>query len=382
MENDVSEVPKRNLAALFGNGVSVGFNSALKLDNITKEVLERFEASTAENHGVSEALKEIASFSFQNQDSVEEDFEQLVGAFNNDFLNIQKIRSLSKAFSTQPEQIDAAIETIQSFAAEIRYRAISHILEVIFERSFSPNDSGNLHHQYVQTIIDEFKGPIVFGNLNYDTLLLSSLSLLVPYQFCDSAFGTKIRVQAGNQNFQGHLLRKSKNDFLPLEDRRIRLLQLHGSLTYWASKDNETIIKIPTDSLRNLDQWSSLRDNPKTSKPVVVLTHQEAKTKLVKEYPFSLSYELFGEGLELAGHWLISGYSFKDQSANELLRSTYRKLSTKPKVLVVTLGNQLSNELVYETFGEDFTSSLNIQISRTGVSEMKHSAEWRSFIAK
>lgn len=81
--------------------------------------------------------------------------------------------------------------------------------------------------------------------------------------------------------------------------------------------------------------------------------------------------------------WLVMGYSFRDQCVNELLRREFSRREIKPKVLIVTYGDELLREDVEFAFGwaaEDQDSSDWLSISREGADAMPSTQEWAAFI--
>ncbi|MCG2622687.1 SIR2 family protein [Arthrobacter sp. I2-34] len=176
-------------------------------------------------------------------------------------------------------------------------------------------------------------------------------------------------------------LRRRPEDF---PDSRIRLLHLHGSLTYWSDRERTVFAKLDTAFLQTYDQWQAVRDQETNVRPVVVLANQRDKAAHVTEFPFSLAYEMFGRGLKDAQHWLVVGYSFRDECVNEMLRAEFSERVVKPKVLVVTYGDQPSRHDVERALGwaaEDSSSKHWLTINRYGADEMTNSLDWKSFIS-
>lgn len=380
---DAPQKPTRcNLAVLTGNGVSIGFNTDLSLNQITEEVLSRFSANSFENDAIRTALIEISNLVIPDGPAAENDFEKLVGAFDSDFLKINSLRLLAKNYSSNPADLEMSLNALQEFAFEIKQRAIGHILEVIFERSRSTIDEGNHHHQFVREIVSRFKGQLVIGNLNYDSLMLSSLIKAAPRDLTDFADGqpsAQITWTAGSRKFVGQTLRKLESDFPSLRDRRIRLLHLHGSLTYWVTGDGLHYLKVRNEDLDYIDQWSSIRSGISRAQPVVVLTNQAAKAEKINSYPFALAYELFGKGLANSSHWLIAGYSFKDETANKLLQDTYKTSDVKPNILIITKGTEPFNKQIARVFGISNLRKSGITVFRDGVENMIYSEPWKTF---
>ena len=369
------------LAVLTGNGVSIGFSEDLRLSRITSEVLLRFEESTPNGRQVREALLEIADLANGKTGSAEDDFEKLVGAFDGDFLKIDKLQVLAGILTNRSPGFSNALIELKRLASEVNRLAVSHILEVIFEKSRAQIDPTNPYIDFVQDVVRKFSGPIHFGNLNYDTLLMSALLTVASGEVTDLADGrTNVPVSAGDYHFFAKQLRQSVHDFPSTEQSRIRLLQLHGSLTFWTDSDEQLFIKVSAEDLRRIDQWSLIRSNQNQARPVVVLTNQQMKFEKVKKYPFSLSYSMFERGLVSSQKWLIAGYSFRDDVTNQMLHNVYRAASKKPEVLVVTKGEDPSAELISETLGSiGARGAGNATVFRDGIQELIASDTWKEF---
>jgi hypothetical protein len=182
-----------------------------------------------------------------------------------------------------------------------------------------------------------------------------------------------------SSNVSGRRLRENSQDFPSLHDRRIRLLQLHGSLSYWASPDKTVHVKLATAQLANKDLWAALREDPWSPTPAVLLTNQREKNLKVKEFPFCLAYDMFQINLNDASHWLIAGYSFKDQVANDMLKKAFNTRAVKPHILVITKGDELTDEKIKSTIGNQEMAAASYQVLRSGVQDMEKSNEWQSF---
>src|SRR5690606_10338742 len=97
-------------------------------------------------------------------------------------------------------------------------------------------------------------------------------------------------------------LRATASDF-PWR-RRVQLLHLHGSVTFWSNAARTIFAKLDRSFLESHDQWNSVREQTTNIRPVVVLANQKDKSAHVEEHPFKLAYEMFVTGLQNANHWL------------------------------------------------------------------------------
>jgi len=369
-------------AVLVGNGLSIAFNAELNLQAITEEVMARIEA--ADGDDVVAAMKEIAERALPDGVTSAEDFEQLVGAFGAETRTLSNLETLATLTSPKDKKLLRAIRRVASFAEEVRDNGVSHVLEVICERTRAYHRDAADLHALVQAILDSFDGRIVFGNLNYDTLLLAALMHVCnDRELADMADGrTRVRVTVNDEEERDvPALRATASDFPA--SRRVRLLHLHGSLTYWMNKDHSIYAKLPKDLLDDGDQWKAIREKTTNVRPAVVLANPKDKAQHVHEYPFSLAYEMFTRGLKRADHWLIIGYSFKDAPVNQMLESVFLDYEEKPSVLVVTHGDFPSRLQIERAFGwgaDDGDSKAWLAINRRGANGLQETRQWGRFV--
>lgn len=373
---------------LVGNGLSIAFNSDLILASITREMILRMRSSSDNGDQVVHAMKEIASRSVSLEDVTDGDFEKLVGAFDSQAVTLEELGRLAELVETDDEHLRHSIQEVAKFSQRVRDRGISYVLEVVTERSRADHELHAKIHSTIQSIIDTFTGRITFGNLNYDTLLLSAL-LAIDAPLADMGRGWDsvniTVVDTDNPNLPGttypaQTLRRTL-DF-PAGDRyRVRLLHLHGSLTFWGEVGGSRHIKVPIESVRAHDMWSGLRDGEPKWRPDVVLANQRDKARHIEKYPFSLGYTGFGVSLVDSDHWLIIGYSFRDKCINDVLRAEFLKRRIKPSVLVSTFGDLPSRDEIEEAFGwgaEDAESRW-LYVNREGIVGLENTWEWALF---
>lgn len=377
---DVSN-DKVNLAVLVGNGLSVAVNPDLNLRNITQELMDRIGGASTDGSDVVAAMKEIAERALPMGAASDGDFETLVGAFGAESRTLSYLHELASLISPQDDELRAAIKQVSEFANQVRDEGLSHVLEVIFERSQGWSTGTPQLHEFIQAIATSFEGHIAIGNLNYDTLLLSALLATLDHaEVADMGHGwKKTTITANGHKITVPALRASTNDF---PTNRVRLLHLHGSLTYWSNMERTVFAKVDTSALASLGQWEAIRDRTTNVRPVVVLANQRDKSEHVVQFPFSIAYEAFRKGLEDSSHWLVVGYSFRDICVNDVLRAEFSSRKQKPTVLVVTYGDSLSTHEVERAFGwgaEDGDSSLWLTVNRGGAMEMKSSRDWKNF---
>ncbi|MGY4720605.1 SIR2 family protein [Naumannella huperziae] len=381
LNGGVNMTPERNIATLVGNGLSIAFNPELNLQCITEEVLRRIEES--DGGDVVVAMKEIAERALPGGASSAEDFEVLVGAFGAESRTLDVLNTLAEL--TQPADIELrkAIKRVSRFAEQVRDTGVSHVLEVIAERSHAYVDEAQSLYDLVTAITTSFGGKVVIANLNYDTLLLAALLKVCQPELADMGHGyhrVKVLVADGVLH-EVPKLRSSSADFPT--DKRVQLLHIHGSLTFWATRDGTIHAKLPKEVLDNDDQWRAIREDTTNVRPVVVLANRKDKAEHVAKFPFNLAYEMLADGLADAEHWLIIGYSFKDDPVNSTLRAEFINRDPKPTVLIVTYGDEPRRRDVERAFGwgvEDGSSRTWLTFNRNGACGVETTGNWQDFV--
>jgi hypothetical protein len=371
---------KRNLAVLVGNGLSIAFNPKLGLGNITKQLVKRIAAESDSPDEITVAMRRIADRYSDVGKADYDDFENLVGAFGGESRTLEDLTELAKLVEPSDTKLQKAIQTAARFAQQVRDTGISHVLEIIFEEARAYGNSNDALCSLVQEIIDKFDGRVTFGNLNYDTLLLSALLSTCQSDLTDLGDFRKDTVTT-NKGKTNHTFPRLRTELNFPAGRRVRLLHLHGSLTYW-KKSTGSIVKLNTDFLDSHSPWQSVRTDSTTLRPVVVLANQRDKSGIVAEYPFSLAYSGFAASLSDSDHWLIVGYSFRDECVNEMLRAEFEQRDTKPTVLVVSKGPDLTRDHIVRAFGWDVLqgdSKQWLSITRHGASKMALTVRWKHF---
>lgn len=374
----------RDIAVLVGNGLSIAFDPDLNLRAITAEMMDRIQNATDEGDDVVAAMREIAQRALPRGVNSEDDFEMLVGAFGAETRTLGYLDQLASLTEPKKRKLRKAIKRVASFAERVRDTGLSHVLEVIFERSHGYHDDARNLHAFVEAVTTAFAGKVVFANLNYDTLLLAALLHVCQSDVSDMGHGyrkARVTTRTGDET-EVPALRASASDFP--QSRRVQLLHLHGSVTFWSNANRTIFVKLDRSFLETHDQWKSVREQKTNIRPVVVLANQKDKSAHVEEHPFKLGYEMFVAGLQNAEHWLIVGYSFKDDPVNAKLREEFSERTVKPRVLVVTFGSQPTRKEVARAFGwgkEDGSSKIWLTINRDGANGIQSTDNWRDFIS-
>jgi hypothetical protein len=371
-----------NATILVGNGLSMAFNPELGLQKVTAEVLRRMRGAEAGGDVAVEAIRQIADQALPEGVKSTDDFEKLIGVFDAEARTLEILSTLAQVTEPINEELQTSIESVSEFVNQVRDTGISYVLEVIAERSHAFMDKSGPLIELVTSILDKFDQRVVFGNLNYDTLLLAALMSKYQNHLADMGHGGKTRFLKDDNGtvHEVQMLRRNMSEFPP--DRRIRLLSLHGSLTFWREMSSVKCVKVPRELIEDGSQWKAVRERTTDLRPIVVLTNRREKTEHVTRYPFSVAYSAFEDGLRRSSFWVIVGYSFRDDPVNRSLRENFMTRISKPKVLVVTYGDDPSRETVELALGwgaEDKSSDSWLHFIREGAEQMQNSYEWKTF---
>lgn len=370
----------RNMTALVGNGLSVAFNDELLLARITAEVRDRISASRDDGQDVVEALKEFADTHLPADGMSDDDFETLVGALGTEQRALEALDVLARLTEDDPGEITTAIRAVRKFATDFRDVGTAHVLEVIYGRSRSDFVRSEPLKALLTSIYSAFADEVTFGNLNYDTLLLSAM-LQAGEAFVDLGNGME-PCEIGAEKLSGHAIRATIDDFPDRDYRRVQLLHLHGSLTYWRTVDGSQICKLSREDVAKHGLFEKVRSRTTDLRPVVVLNRERQKVEDIKAHPFKLAYEALGRAIQHSDHWLIIGYSFRDVAVNDLLQSDFLARDDKPTVLVVTHGESLTEEAVLSALGwgaEDGAPTW-LHIDRAGADDVQERPSWQWFV--
>jgi len=371
----------RNLAMLIGNGLSIAFSDQLFLGNISQEMTVRFTEKYTGSGAVAEAMQSVANHA-PTGDPVS-DFEVLIGAFGGQSDILEDLAVFADLTKNSDPKIANAIQQVRDFVSEVQRQGIGHTLEIIAERTYSDLTRREPLNQFFTTVIGEFTENVTVANLNYDTLVLSVLSQLYSDILSDMANGRYDggSVTVAGQKYSTWRLRASEDEFMSQAVRRLRLLHLHGSLTFWRFGLDQ-YRKLPVDAVRYSPIWEKLRDDDTFSgRPLVVLANQHDKAQHVLRYPYNLAYDVTESDLKNSSHWLIVGYSFRDACVNELLTRSWEARKDPTQILVVTYGDQLQESDIEDAFGWEHGtgSALGLSIDRGGAFDLDSSDEWSAF---
>lgn len=382
----------RHLAVVAGNGLSIAFNPKLHLGRITEQLLTELHDLPNGGSAAVQAVRDIARRVEGDDEPDVGDFEKLVGAFESQAATLAELEGLVDILDEGNDQLRNQLRAVIEFTSSVRDLGLGIVLRTIMRESRGGWDVTAPLHSFFEAMIRDFDGRVWFGNLNYDTLAMASLKQ-INAPVCDMANGIKGRpikiydhaddgkaVEIGECT--GYALR-TELDFPDGPRWRVRLLHLHGSLTFWGNEEEEKFVKLPIETLREYDMFAALQDRRIKVRPAVVLANANEKPARVKAEPFALGYKTLGHGLGESKHWLIIGYSFRDESVNSMLRQKFVPLIGKPKVLVCTFGDELTRdeiELALGWGGEDRDSRDWLIIDREGVRGMTERDSWATFV--
>lgn len=370
---------------LVGNGLSIAFNPDLNLQAITTEVMNRIGGASGDDAAALTAMRSLAEHALPDGADSDGDFEKLVGVFGSERRNLGHLHDLAEALTPDDADLRDSIVKTAEFAEYVSDFGISLVLEVIFERSRAREDRIQSLRELVIGVAESFEHTISIANLNYDSLLLAALLSTLREQLADLGHGWKTAKLKSTDGPDVSVPRLRDTGDFP-DSRRIRLLSLHGSLTYWHSpRQSDLHVKLDMSHLEGSGAWEAIRTRTTPLRPSVVLATQRDKSEHVRHYPFSLAYEEFAKALTSADDWLIIGYSFRDECVNDLLRDEFlsRAAERKPRVLVATFGNNPSREDVARAHGwgaEDGESTW-LTFHRGGAATLLESPEWSAFVS-
>ncbi|MFG1818296.1 SIR2 family protein [Kribbella sp. NPDC049174] len=376
--------PNDDLAALFGNGLSIAFNHDLAIPALTTEIKRRFKTIDPAREAPDRVLARLATRAHETGDP-HQDFEALIGPLDQQSENLTDLRELAEIVGQESRAVANAIRTVGDFVKSLQRQGKGDALDLIQERSYA----GGLQptwiiEDFIRAVTATAAGQVAIGNLNYDSLAMAGLCRTAPTGgFCDMAWGygpSLFDVVPGTYTISGSALRTDASTF---PARRTRLLHLHGSLTWLRRPGTNEIYRFGIEDLRTIDYWRAWRDGLTEWAPEVVLTNQSAKSQVVAKHPFLLAYQTFFQSLYKADRWLIAGYSFRDECVNDLLSQAWGyRAANPPEILVVTHGKQLTMDQVVDAIGCApglVPTGRHLYICRCGIADAPKCARWSSW---
>jgi hypothetical protein len=216
------------------------------------------------------------------------------GAFGGQTDILRDLAVFADLTKNSDPDIANAIQIVRDFASEVQRRGIGHTLEIIAGRAYADATRRQPLVAFFESVLTAFRDHVTVANLNYDTLVLAVLADDYREILSDMADGrfNAGPIKVGGVPYATKRLRLTEADFMSLDERRLRLLHLHGSLTYWQFGPGD-YRKLPVEAVRGSTIWEILRnENTFTGTPLVVLANQHEKVEHVTKYPYNLAYEL------------------------------------------------------------------------------------------
>lgn len=323
------------VVALIGNGVSCAYNKNLSIACLTKLLINKFKETGDQTL---KDFAELAESSGAQDDPMSKGFEALLGPFDELGMILNDISDFGTDFS-EANALSEAIEDFRSKAQRIYRNGLSIALEAIDKLATQETISSRRSevNRFYSELVNANCGNnenLTIATLNYDTTIVSALIDDGRQKFCDLADPRKAGGFSDRPSSVKVYQLRREADFPP---GRSKLLQLHGSLNWLHDKEKNRYIKFPIDELRGREVWKKWRDDEpdlRDWEPVVILTNQNRKEKLVSEYPFKLAYEAFGNTLEDADRLLVAGYGFGDKALNEIMANSLNQ-NDNCRILVV-----------------------------------------------
>ena len=332
---------------LLGNGVSLAYNPALRVDRLTADLVQRFTEL-----GATEPERALAAYAAQLAVVPGEHFEPLLGPLVATSNALGYVPGLAALTDQGPARIAAALQTVSDFLRTVHRIGMAVTLGHIAERTI-----GGAWEEGIWPVADALiqlgaARELTVGTLNYDGLLHSGLMEAgtnvwgtTTFEIADLADGrhaaeATCEVVPG-RHLLGHRLRSSAD--LPAD--RASLIQLHGSLG-WLRHPEGVIYRFSLPDLRDAAYWSERQAGRTEWEPVVVLT--DRKDSAVEGWPFSMAYSTFFGRLLTANRWLIVGYGLGDAPVNAVYDAAVRERSRQglratPPTLVVGCGGDDSD---------------------------------------
>ena len=379
MTKIAQEVSEGNLTVLVGNGMTIALNSDLTLKKITEGAFSAIQSDSGDDVArVMQALAERVNFG--GGGGADSDFEELVGAFGFEARNLGLLGEIADNLDgVSDKSLAAAIAQTRKFSNEVQLRGISHVLEYIDNHAkLEDNALGELR-KILQELVDSFPtGNITFANLNYDTILMQGL---FPYnkELADMADGSQPQEidLFGTGPLPAHSMRVGVN--FPRE-RRLRLVHLHGSLTFWECDKEAGPVKVRRSDVSQAQPWGALRAGATNVRPCVVLAKPEDKPEIIKEPPYDLAYEVFEDAMGSSDGCVVIGYSFRDDSVNRRIRSAILKRGIRSLLVVGT--SSTTREVVLDNLGlkeDKLDKDFEIFVDQRGAVGFTSNDEWKQF---
>jgi hypothetical protein len=359
--------------------LSIAYNRNLTIPKITEAIVQRLSEAGADGTQQAHLIRRVAERTGRLDAS--SNFESLMSPFDELQDTLPLIAKLSDLAGESGLAVRRALQDSAEFAGQLYRHGVSHVLSVIALESIAREDDIAPLRAFVEDVIMSAEGgEVTFANLNYDALLMAAMCREHNTDLCDLADGrmqNRMHFITEDEWATGRPLR-TRGD---LPYRRLTLLHLHGSLAWLRSPDGQ-VYKLAIDQLRLMDYWTLWRQGKTDWAPVLVLTNQPGKTRLIRQQPFVLAYEIFRQRLLTADKWMIAGTSLQDEGVIGLLRAAWSGRSSLPQVLLITKGANPTEKQFLDAIGwdpvwrEDPPTTKWLHICRDGILSAPKSLEW------
>ncbi|MBK5221541.1 MAG: SIR2 family protein [Acidimicrobiia bacterium] len=372
-------------ACLIGNGVSIAYNPALTVPNLTTELIQRLQQLAG-----GDAETALSGFAHQIAAIPGEQFEALLGPLTSSAAALEHIVDLAPLAAFAPEQaVVDGVTTTADFLRQVHRLGLGTVLGSIAGHA---TGKGDAFHTVTEALADALialgpAGSMTLATLNYDGLTHAGLMEMgqdmwgqANFLIADLASGQAATAQQvlPGTTLAGHWLR----DFDDIPTDRAALLHLHGYLGWLRQPETGQVAKFTLDGLRDCDYWQQFAAGACEWEPVVVLTDRKDRATL--EWPISLAYQTFLTRLVAAERWLIAGYGLGDAPVNNLYRTAVRSRARSglgpARVLYVGLGPD-DPDAVASQARQALGLPSNPSVSMAGVPVAFASQEWDGFAA-
>ncbi len=370
----------RRIVVVAGNGLSVAANHKLELSSLTEEILLRLQSRLSIGPEYADALRAIAK---RHTEFFDTNFEELVGALHHQNATLATLDNLALVAKSGDLDLRDAIAKTNSFVSRMSDIGIAVILQTIDELASEVSPGNSVIGSFIGALMDTDFDKVDIANLNYDSILLTSLVATLKNQLLDMGDGRSSsvrKIRLGKHNINAITLRKNWAD---VPARRFRLLHLHGSTLFWRDPGELETVKIRNSDLRDHALFNRILRKTIPLRPVVVLTNTSDKGQIIKEEPFRFAYQSFQKSLESANHLLIVGYSFRDNELNRKLALEIFSRGADLKILVVSKGKQVNRSFIIKTLSESLDKKVdldfNLSVFGRGIEALDKSQAWVAF---
>jgi hypothetical protein len=383
-ETQMFDQTKNNLVVITGNGLSVAANPKLELSSLTSLVRDAFKSlDDSQLIKFIEANEPTSSF----PKSFVEDFEELVGALYDRYLDIANLSDIAVSAYGADDPRAVALTNVAEVIWKINRNALTTALRVIWQET---TEVEKVNTQAVDAFVSAIKKvfglQVTFFTVNYDSLLLESLlRVYESHNIFDLASSKKYRLElSSGDGILAQLMRKSMADFASLGNR-VGLFHLHGSLAFWRTGLEGPDFKIHKVGIAEAKLFLQEVEQKGSFRPLVLFGRWPSKWQTITQPPFSLAYENLRRKLPEATHILIAGLSLREPAILEIIGLTLNAAKAeqrKIKILLVDVKIITKEEFIQKisTYVELENFDFSYSSSGSGAEKIANSDSWQGFI--